>query len=217
LNIIIQKTIGFGINKFKSWRGSNTEKQVEDALNDLVEHPEKYGVATDEIVSSLVKESVVKRVLKTISKYDSKLGKMVDYPMYNNVALGKDLDGALKSFGDEVGANVWTKQTESIFTSMYDLPSTYSFEKSITSVLNKTTGTNQGKILFEVGGVNIQKSIAGGMVHNPQLVLDGFITELELQMLIRNKLWYDNIIFHEGGKILSNEELISKGIKYLGL
>ncbi|NJO01402.1 MAG: hypothetical protein HC880_06680 [Bacteroidia bacterium] len=44
----------------------------------------------------------------------------------------------------------------------------------------------------------------------------GFITELELQMLLSNKSWYDNVVFHEGGKILGSQEIASKGIKYLG-
>ena len=125
----------------------------------------------------------------------------------------KGSGGSLKQFGDEVGANVWTAETEKVFTSMYDLPDSWTFERSITSVLNETVGTNQGKILFDINGVNIQKAVSGGLVHDP---LGGLITELELQMLMRNKSWYDNVIFHESGKILSSQEITAKGIKYLG-
>ncbi|WP_165621356.1 hypothetical protein [Flavobacterium columnare] len=107
---------------------------------------------------SLVKDIISKRVVKTISKYDKNLGKMVDYPMYNNVALGKSSGGSLKQFGDEVGANVWTKETDNVFTSMYNLPERDylgGFERSIGEVLDATTGANQGKILFDVTGVNV--------------------------------------------------------------
>lgn len=168
---------------------------------------------------SLVKDIISKRVIKTISKYDKNLGKMVDYPMYNNVALGKSSGGSLKQFGDEVGANFWTKETDNVLTSMYNLPERDyfgGFERSIGEVLDATTGANQGKILFDVTRVNVQKAVTGGMVHNPALVLDGFVTELELQLLMRNKTWFDNIIFHEGGKILNTQELTTKGVKFLG-
>ena len=111
---------------------------------------------------------------------------MVDYPMYNNVALGKDLNGTLETFGKEVGANVWTSKTDNVFIIMYDLIEGRSFERNITDVLNQTI-KNEGKIFFDINGVNIQKSITGGMVHNEILVTQGFITELELQMLMRNK------------------------------
>ena len=111
---------------------------------------------------------------------------MVDYPMYNNVALGKDLNGTLETFGKEVGANVWTSKTDNEFIIMYDLIEGRSFERNITDVLNQTI-KNEGKIFFDINGVNIQKSITGGMVHNEILVTQGFITELELQMLMRNK------------------------------
>jgi hypothetical protein len=107
---------------------------------------------------SLVKDVVTKRILKTVSKYDSKLGQMVEYPMYNNVALGKSSGGSLKQFGDAVGANVWTKETDNVFTSMYNLPERNyvgGFERSIREVLDVTTGTNQGKILFDITGVDI--------------------------------------------------------------
>lgn len=98
---------------------------------------------------------------------------------------------------------------------MYDLPDSWSFERSMKSVLDETVGTNQGKILFDISGVNIQKSVTGGLIHNTQLVYDGFVTELELQMILRNKTWYDNVIFHEGDKVLNNNEILSKGLKYL--
>jgi hypothetical protein len=44
LNIVVQKVITFGIGKFSKWRGKYTSKQVEDALEDLQAHPEKYGL-----------------------------------------------------------------------------------------------------------------------------------------------------------------------------
>jgi len=53
------------------------------------------------------------------------------------------------------------------------------------------------------------------MSHNPKLVQDGLITELELQMILRNKAWMDNVIFHESGKVLSKENTIDKGIKLI--
>lgn len=141
---------------------------------------------------------------------------MVDYPMFNNVALGKSSGGALKNFGDEIGANVWTAETDNVFTSMYDLMPSRSFERSISDVFDVTLGTNQGKIVFDITGVNIQKAVTGGMTHNSNLVLQGFVTELELQMLMRNRTWFNNIIFHEGGRVLTNQEIVAKGISYLG-
>lgn len=47
LNIVVQKVITFGISKFSAWRGKYTAKQVEDALEDLQVHPEKYGVVNE--------------------------------------------------------------------------------------------------------------------------------------------------------------------------
>jgi hypothetical protein len=44
---------------------------------------------------------------------------------------------------------------------MYELPDSWSFERSMTSVLNETVGTNQGKILFDIKGVEIQSSRQG--------------------------------------------------------
>jgi hypothetical protein len=55
----------------------------------------------------------------------------------------------------------------------------------------------------------------GELIHNQELVFKNLITEFELQMILRNKTWFDNIVFHEGGKILSQEDLISKGIKLI--
>ena len=158
---------------------------------------------------------IEKRVLKTITKFDKKLQRMVEYPMYNNVALGKSAGGTLEKFGSEVGANVWASETNNVFTSMYDLMESRSFERSISDFLNQTVGANQGKILFDVTGVNIQKAVKGGIVHNQTLVLQGFITELELQMIMRNKTWFDNVLFHEGGKVLSSQEITVKGVKYI--
>ncbi|TAF78897.1 MAG: hypothetical protein EAZ50_12760 [Runella slithyformis] len=94
----------------------------------------------------LVKDVITKRVLRTIRKYDSKLGQMVEYPMYNNVAFEKSSGGSLKQFGDEMGTDVWTKETDNIFTSMYHLLESRSFERNISDVFNQTLGTNQGKI-----------------------------------------------------------------------
>jgi TANFOR domain-containing protein len=59
LNIVVQKVVTFGISKFSAWRGKYTAKQVEDALEDLTEHPEKYGVATEvrKLTSEIVNET----------------------------------------------------------------------------------------------------------------------------------------------------------------
>ena len=97
-----------------------------------------------------VKDILSKKILKTIKKWDNILGQMVEYPKYNNVALGKSLGGELETFGKEVGANVWTAKTDKIFTIMYDLMESRSFERNITDVLNETINQNQGKILFDV-------------------------------------------------------------------
>ncbi|MFN3487551.1 MAG: fibronectin type III domain-containing protein [Emticicia sp.] len=162
---------------------------------------------------SLVKDILSKNILKTITKYDKKLGQMVNYPKYNNVALGKDAGGTLKQFGDDVGANVWIVETNNVFTSMYDLPDSWSFERSITSVLNETVGINKGKVLFDIKGVNIQRAIEGNVIYSPY---NGLITEFELQLLLRNKNWYENAIFHESGRVLNRTEMVTKKLKYLG-
>ncbi|URM35544.1 hypothetical protein [Flavobacterium anhuiense] len=215
LNIVVQKVVTFGISKFSAWRGKYTEKQVEDALEDLQAHPEKYGLEGNTL-SKNVEDVISKKVLKYVSKYDKKLNKMVDYPMYNNVALGKSAEGALQEFGDRIGANVWTKETDNVITSMYDLPSSWSFERSITNVLKQTTEKNHGKILFDVNNVEIPLAIKGGLVHNAQLVIEyKLVTELELQMILRNSEWFRNTIFHKSGVILTKEELISKQIKLI--
>ncbi len=125
-------------------------------------------------------------------------------------------EGALKQFGDEIGANVWTAETDNVFTSMYDLMPSRSFERNISDVFDATLGTNQGKIVFDITGVNIQKAVSGGMTHNSNSVLQGFVTEIELQMIMRNRTWFDNVIFHEGGRVLTTQELFTKGISYLG-
>jgi len=68
----------------------------------------------------------------------------------------------------------------------------------------------------DINGVNIQKAIDGGMIHTPSLVQDGFVTELELQMLLRNQSWLDNVVFHQSGTILSNSEVTTKGLSFIG-
>lgn len=212
LNIVVQKVVTFGIAKFSAWRGKYTPKQVEEALEDLQAHPEKYGVEGN-VVAKNVEDVISKKVLKYITKYDKKLGKTVEYPMYINVALGKDLNGKLRAFGDKVGANVWTTETDNVFTSMYDLMDSRSFERNIGDVFNKTAN-NEGKILFDITSVNIQKAIDGGLIHNTKLVLDDrLVTELELQLILRNKSWFEMVLFHIKGKILSVDELANKGIK----
>ena len=188
----------------------SSETVTDDALKKVV----------DELVvakgGSRIEDLISKRVVKTITNYDSKLGQLVEYPKYNNVALGKDMGGKLEAFGKDIGANVWTDETHNIFTKMYDLPDSWSFERSMASVLNETVGANQGKILFDITGVNIQKSITGGLVHSPKLVIEEkLVTELELQVLLRNESWFNNTIFHEGGKVLAQEELLSKGVKLI--
>ncbi len=160
----------------------------------------------------LVKDAVPSNVVKTVTNWDRQLQELVEYPKYNNVALGKSSNGRLEAFGNEVGANVWTKETDKIFTKKYSLPDHYSFERSMTSVLNETVSKNGGKILFDIDGVNISKSIEGSVIYNP---FNNLITEFELQMLLRNKSWYDNVIFHNNGVILSSEELIEKGIRLI--
>ncbi|MBL6445813.1 hypothetical protein JMN32_05815 [Fulvivirga sp. 29W222] len=165
--------------------------------------------------SNLVKDAIESKVVKQISYWDKNLNKLVEVPKYNNVALGKDLNGTLKAFGDEVGANVWTSSTDKIFTKMYDLPDSYSFERAITSVLNETVKVNGGKVLFDITSVNVEKAIVGGLVHNQELVFKNLVTEFELQMVLLNQTWFDNIIFHEGGRILSQNELLSIGIKLI--
>jgi len=32
---------------------------------------------------------------------------------------------------------------------------------------------------------------------------------------MRNKSWFQNVIFHDAGKVLNNQEVVLKGIKYL--
>jgi len=200
------------LNKEAATRGSlpnieEASKKALEKINGRLSAVAKTGAKIEDLIN--------KQVVKTITNYDRKLGTLVEYPKYNNVALGKDMGGKLEAFGKDVGANVWTRETEAIFTKMYDLPDSWSFERSMTSVLNETVGTNQGKILFDISSVDIPKAIKGGLVHNSELVLRNSVTELELQMILRNKSWYDNVIFHESGKVLIQEELANKGIKLL--
>ena len=64
--------------------------------------------------------------------------------------------------------------------------------------------------------MNIQKAIDGGLIHNTKLVLDDrLVTELELQLILRNKSWFEMVLFHIEGKILSVDELANKGIKLI--
>lgn len=121
----------------------------------------------------------------------------------------------MKQFGSEVDANVWTAETDNVLASMYDLMESRSFERNISEVFEATLGKNQGKILFSIDGVKIEKAIEGGMIHSPKLIQEGLVTELELQMILRNQNWLDNAIFYEGGKILSKESIIDKGIKII--
>lgn len=44
ITFIVQKLITFGIGKFSAWKGKYTTKQIEEALEDLQAHPEKYWV-----------------------------------------------------------------------------------------------------------------------------------------------------------------------------
>ncbi|URM35546.1 hypothetical protein [Flavobacterium anhuiense] len=113
----------------------------------------------------------------------------------------------------KVGANVWTTETDNVFTSMYDLMDSRSFERNIGDVLETVIDKNQGKILFDLTNVEISQAIKGGLVHSPDLVFkQKAVTELEFQMILRNEKWFKNVIFHQGGIVLSSSELIEKGI-----
>ncbi|WP_343615941.1 hypothetical protein [Flavobacterium sp.] len=58
-------------------------------------------------------------------------------------------------------------------------------------------------------------SIIGDLADDGMLALKGQVTEFELQLLMRNKTWLENVIFHDAGKVLNGDEIISKGIKYI--
>lgn len=125
--------------------------------------------------------------------------------------------GVLKKNGDKVDANVWITETDNVFASMYNLIDrdfAGGLKKNIKELLDATIGKNEGKILFDVK-VNIKISIAGDLVDDKMLALRGQVTEFELQLLMRNKSWFENVIFHDAGKVLNSEEIISKGIKYI--
>lgn len=180
--------------------------------NKIFLYLDNLAEAGSDLGGLLVKDVIPSNVLSKVTRWDNALGELVEYPKYNNVALGKASGGALESFGNNVGANVWTSSTHPIFTKKYVLPDSWSFERSMESVFNETIGANNGKILFDIEGVDIQKAINGGMVHTPSLVQSGFVTELELQMLLRNQSWLDNVVFHQSGTILSNSEITTKGL-----
>ncbi len=203
-----------GVTVVSMAMGAGFFKKGTDGLKDGVEDTgERFAKKQG---SFLVKDIVNKKVIKTIKKWDPKIGKIIEYPKYNNVALGKDMNGTLEAFGKEVGANVWTDKTDKIFTDMYVLMESRSFERNITDVLNETINKNEGKILFDITGVEVDKAIIGGLVHTPDLVMNKrLVTELELQMLMRNENWFNNTIFHDGGKVLTKEEIIRKGIKII--
>ena len=195
-----------------------TDKVLKDAdkyvdKNFVKSQADGLSLLSGKVVINSIDDVISKKVLKNITKYDKKLGKAVEYPMYNNVALGKDLNGTLETFGKEAGANVWTAKTDNVFTSMYDLMGSRSFERNISDVLNQTI-KNEGKILFDIASVNIQKAIDGGLIHNTKLVFDDrLVTELELQLILRNPSWFENTVFHIKGRLLSNDELINAGIR----
>jgi hypothetical protein len=67
LNIIVTKAIGLGINKFVTWKGKYTAKQVEDALTDLEKNPEKYGVSGVESILEKYKVAIFDKI-KIITK-----------------------------------------------------------------------------------------------------------------------------------------------------
>lgn len=69
LNIVVQKVVNFGISKFSTWKGKYTNKQVEEALEDLEVHPEKYGIHPEDLPSQ--KETNV-NVPKVVFKYGKK-------------------------------------------------------------------------------------------------------------------------------------------------
>lgn len=178
----------------------------------------KLAEAGGDLGGLLVKDAISSTIIKKVTKWDNTLGELVEYPKYNNVALGKDLNGSLEAFGNNIGANVWTNNTDAIFTKKYGLMDrdyAGGFELNIGDVLNETIGANNGKILFDINGVNLQKAIDGGAVHSQNLVFQGYVTELELQMLLRNQSWLDNVIFHNSGTILSNSEITTKGLTFI--
>nr|WP_315238662.1 hypothetical protein [uncultured Flavobacterium sp.] len=70
LNIVVQKAITFGIGKFSAWKGKYTPKQVEEALEDLELHPEKYGLKGTEIdatLSIMLKNADFKKIYENLS------------------------------------------------------------------------------------------------------------------------------------------------------
>ncbi|OXB06223.1 fibronectin type III domain-containing protein [Flavobacterium pectinovorum] len=132
LNIIVQKVVNFGISKFSAWRGKKySEKQTEDAIEDFVEHPEKYGVegdnvddsanvienqADDAIVDSKASVEDVALITSSNASKQRKIEMIADWlrdmnkknSEINNIIKGKvDLSGGVSIIELKKGTRVW--------------------------------------------------------------------------------------------------------------
>ncbi|WP_338839051.1 fibronectin type III domain-containing protein [Flavobacterium ginsenosidimutans] len=112
LNIVVQKVVTFGISKFSAWRGKYTAKQVEDALEDLQAHPEKYGVEGNVIANTLKKVALGS---DDLSQFAVQFRKTLSEPNHRgNVAVFEYLDtnGVLikKAFTTEIGIGTHAEQ-----------------------------------------------------------------------------------------------------------
>ena len=72
--------VTFGIGKFSAWRGKYTTKQVEDALMDLENNPQKYGLSEYELAG------LVKKITKKFGEIEYEI------LVYNDKVIWKSLN-----------------------------------------------------------------------------------------------------------------------------
>jgi len=99
LNIVVQKVVTFGIGKFSAWKGKYTSKQVEDALEDLQVHPEKYGLSEYELAG------LVKKISKKFGEIEYEI------LVYNDRIIWKSLNNSELSQWEN-SAKLWGGELE---------------------------------------------------------------------------------------------------------
>ena len=99
--------------------------------------------------------------------------------------------------------------------SMYDpgfglgIPSNLSSENKLRGVFNQINAVN-GKFLFNISGVNLKKG-KKGFLNYEEAEYNNHITEWELSIILANKDYLKNCIFHNG-KVEFKKTILWKSI-----
>jgi TANFOR domain-containing protein len=161
LNIVVQKVVTFGIGKFSAWRGKYTDKQVQDALEDLQANPEKYGVEGNVVANTLKKVAFGS---EDLSQFAIQFRKTLSVPNHRgNIAVFEYLDtnGNLikKAFSTEEGIGTHAEQLAKNWFDKNSI-STNSVKRIYSELEPCSLETSNCKIMLEKNFSSAQKTFS---------------------------------------------------------